>query len=65
MDIKCKNCNRFLFKQVGTVVIENFVCGKCGAIMNFKIINADHEKDIRYKFTTKEVLKKEKKDEGN
>lgn len=72
MEVKCKNCNRYLFTQVGTVVIENLVCGKCGSHLNFKIINSanDTDKDLRYKFVKQEELKaltkdKEIKDESN
>lgn len=68
MEIKCKNCGRYLFTAVGTVVIENLVCGKCGSHLNFKIINTDQDQDLRYKFITEEVLakdKKEKQDEVN
>jgi phage FluMu protein Com len=69
MDIKCKFCGRFLFKQMGTVVIEGLKCpnNDCKAKLNFKIINADIEKDIRHKFINDEQPPKAKeiKNESN
>lgn len=67
MDIKCKYCGRFLFKQMGTVVIESLICpnSKCKAVLNFKIVSADREKDIRHQFINKEIKGKESRDESN
>lgn len=61
-DITCKHCNRFLFKQAGTVVIEGLICpnSSCKAKLNFKIISADTSKDIRHKFVTPETKPKNK-----
>lgn len=52
--ISCEHCGRYLFKQAGTVVIEEMICpnNACKARLNFKIVEADHIKDIRYKFVT-------------
>lgn len=62
MDINCKHCGRYLFKQVGTVVIEGIICpnSACKARLNFKIVTADRAKDIRHEFTTKETEPKKK-----
>jgi uncharacterized Zn finger protein (UPF0148 family) len=65
MDIVCKHCGRYLFKQVGTVVIEGIICpnSSCKAKMNFKIIQSDQTKDITHKFAQLEQPPKEKKNE--
>lgn len=61
-DITCKHCNRFLFVQAGTVVIEKMICpnSDCKATLNFKIINGDVTKDIRHKFVNPERPPKKK-----
>lgn len=61
-DILCKFCDRYLFKQAGTVVIEGLICpnSSCKARLNFKIINADITKDIVHKFATPEQPPKQK-----
>lgn len=52
-ELKCKDCNRHLGTANGTVVAE-LKCSNssCRATTQFKIINGDITKDIRYKFTT-------------
>lgn len=63
MDVNCKHCGRYLFKQVGTVVIEGLICGNsaCKARLNFKFINSDPMSDMKYKFVNPEQAPKEKK----
>ncbi len=65
MDITCKHCGRFLFKQVGSVVIEGLICpnSSCKAKMNFKIVTGDRAKDVSHKFATPETLPKKKEAE--
>lgn len=62
MEINCKHCGRFLFKQAGTVVIEGLICSnsKCKAKLNFKIVTADRSKDVAYKFLSPETEPKKK-----
>lgn len=60
MDVKCKHCERFLFKQMGTVVIEGLPCPGCKAKLNFKIITGDTIRDIRHKFLNPETEPKKK-----
>lgn len=62
-DINCKHCNRFLFKQMGTVVIEGLICPGCKAKSNFKIVTADPSKDLRHKFINPETEPKKKEPE--
>lgn len=66
MEVNCKHCKRYLFKQVGTVVIEGIICpnSKCKARMNFKIIESDETKGILYKFAQPETLPKSQKSES-
>lgn len=65
MDINCKHCNRYLFKQVGTVVIEGLICpnSSCKAKLNFKIVTADRTKDLTHKFVNAETEPKKKEPE--
>lgn len=62
MDINCKHCGRYLFRQVGTVLIEGLICpnSSCKAKLNFKIVTADRVKDVTHKFTTPETEPKKK-----
>jgi uncharacterized Zn finger protein (UPF0148 family) len=62
MDITCKHCGRFLFKQMGSVIIEGLICpnSSCKAKLNFKIVSADQSKDIRHKFINAETPPKKK-----
>ncbi len=61
-DINCPHCERYLFKQAGTVVIEGLICSnsECKAKLNFKIISADHVADIKHKFVNPERAPKTK-----
>lgn len=61
-DIKCKYCDRFLFVQAGSVVIEKLTCpnSDCKAKLNFKLLNADTSSDIRHKFVNPERPPKKK-----
>lgn len=59
-DITCKHCDRFLFVQAGTVVIEKFTCPGCKAKLNFKIVQADSTKDYTHKFINDERPPKKK-----
>lgn len=61
-DINCKHCGRYLFKQAGTVVIEGLICpnSSCKAKLNFKIIEADHVRNITHKFVNPESPPKNK-----
>lgn len=61
-DVKCKHCQRFLFVQAGTVIIEKMTCPGCKAKLNFKIINGDKMKDIRHKFVNPETEPKKKEE---
>jgi phage FluMu protein Com len=61
-DINCKHCNRFLFEQAGTVVIEKMTCPSCKAKMNFKLINANTAKDYTHKFVNPEQPPKKTKE---
>ena len=62
MEVRCKYCDRYLFDQLGTVVIENLVCpnSSCKAHLNFKIIN-DPMNDMKHKFIKPEVPPKKEK----
>jgi phage FluMu protein Com len=60
-DINCKFCGRYLFKQAGTVVIEEVPCPGCKAKLNFKLISADQTADITHKFIHLEQPPKAKK----
>lgn len=62
MKVNCKYCNRYLFTQMGSVVIEDMVCSNsaCKAHLNFKIIVSDPTEDLRHKFVTKEQPPKKK-----
>lgn len=64
MEVRCKYCNRYLFKQVGSVVIESLSC-KCGALLNFKMINNNPDEDLRYKFKAQEKTSRKAKDEND
>lgn len=61
-DVDCKHCGRFLFKRAGTVVIEGLICpnSACKAKLNFKIIEADHVKNLTHKFVNAESPPKSK-----
>ncbi len=65
MDITCKHCGRYLFKQAGTVVIEGLICpnSSCKAKLNFKIVTADRAKDVKHVFTSSETPPKSKEPE--
>lgn len=56
IDVNCPHCDRYLFKQAGTVVLEGLICpnSDCKAKLNIKIISADHTADIKHKFVTPE-----------
>jgi hypothetical protein len=63
VDVECKHCGRFLFRAVGTVVIEGMICtnSKCKAKLNIKIVTPQSEvKSIKHKFTTPEGVPKAK-----
>ncbi len=57
MKVNCKHCGRYLFKQVGTVVIEDLICpnSECKAHLNIKIIARDEQNNVRAKFTAPET----------
>jgi len=59
MELKCKSCGRLLGTSYGTIIAE-LKCSNssCRATNQFKVINSDQDKDIRYKFLTKEILPK-------
>lgn len=61
-EIHCKHCDRFLFEQAGTVVIEKMTCPGCKAKLNFKLLKADNSKDYSHKFINEEVPPKAKKE---
>jgi phage FluMu protein Com len=63
INISCKHCQRFLFEQAGTVVLEKLTCPGCKAKLNFKIVTADRSKDVRHTFVNPETEPKKKEPE--
>ena len=63
MKVNCKHCNRYLFNQVGTVVIEDLICpnSECKAHLNFKIVMAEQTQDLSHKFIAEEKAPKKVK----
>lgn len=53
IELKCKNCGRFLGKAYGSIIAE-IRCSNssCKAGNQFKIINGDISHDIRHKFVS-------------
>ena len=62
MKIHCRFCDRYLFTQAGSVVIEDMVCSNssCKAHLNFKLVVSDQTQDLRHKFVNKEKQPKKK-----
>lgn len=63
IELNCKICGRHLGEA--EVIVADLLCsnGSCKASTQFKILNADQVKLIRYKFVKPEKLSKVKQTE--